>query len=93
VLRRIPRPSEGAECARTSAQRRFGVECAGTSAHLHGLSTDDLGLEDRLAVFEEHGDNLGEVLLQLVNRLSLGVRARPAGHIAHVQPSLGNLVR
>jgi len=59
------------------------------SAHLHGLSTDDLGLEDRFAVFEEHGDDLGEVPFQLVNRLSLGVRAWPAGHVAHVQPCLG----
>jgi hypothetical protein len=32
-----------------------------TSAHVHGLSADKLGLEGRLAVLEEHGDDLGGV--------------------------------
>jgi hypothetical protein len=29
---------------------------------LYGLGADELGLEGRLAVFEEHGDDLGGVV-------------------------------
>jgi hypothetical protein len=40
-------------------------------------------------VLEEHRDDLREVVLQLVDRLSLGVCAGPTRHVADVQPSLG----
>jgi hypothetical protein len=57
------RPLWTRRCEKARRTRRASV-------HLYGLSADVLGLEGRLAVFEEHGDDLGEVPFQLVNRLS-----------------------
>lgn len=52
------------------------------------LHPDELRFELRLAVFEQHGDDLLEVPLELVVGLSLTVRARPTGNRADVEPGV-----
>jgi hypothetical protein len=48
---------------------------------LDGLRADELALELRFAVLEEHGRDLFEVLAKLVERRTLRMRTRPAGDI------------
>ena len=52
---------------------------------LKGMCTDELCLEVRLPILEEHRDDLTEVGLKFLNGGALRVRARPAGNEAYVQ--------
>lgn len=52
---------------------------------LDGLRADEFSLQLWLAVLEKHGDDLLEVLSQLVDAGALRVRARPPWDIAHEQ--------
>ena len=49
------------------------------------LRTDELGFESWVAIFEEHRNDVFEIASELVDHLSLGVSAGPAGDIADVQ--------
>jgi hypothetical protein len=62
---------------------------AGHSGNLDRLNTDELGLELRLAIFQEHLDDLLKVPPQLVQGLALAVRAGPAWDVADVQAGVG----
>jgi len=52
---------------------------------LNGLRTDELPLQLWLAVLKEHGDDLFEVLSQLVDAGALRVGARPPWDISNEQ--------
>ena len=52
---------------------------------LNGLRTDELPLQLWLAVLKKHGDDLFEVLSQLVDAGALRVRARPPWDISNEQ--------
>src|SRR5437016_454451 len=66
--------------------RRFkNRDVAHDSSNPDGLRADKLAFEFRLAIFEQHGDDLAEVGLQLVERLSLRVCAGKPGHITDEQ--------
>src|SRR5437016_6691846 len=52
------------------------------------LTTDEFGSERRLAVIQQHSNDLPEVAVQLVKCLALTVRPRKARDIPHVQPGL-----
>src|SRR3954452_6719318 len=55
---------------------------------LDGLRTDELALQLRLAIFEQHRDDLFQILSQLVDTRALRMGARPAWDIAHEQPCI-----
>ena len=59
------------------------------SADAHALSPDKLPGQLRLTVLEQHRDHLTQVRVQLVERRALRVRPGEAGHVAHVQSSVG----
>ena len=52
-----------------------------------GVSSDKFGIQGRLAIFQQHGDHLTQVIAQLVERLSLRVCARKPRDIADQKPS------
>lgn len=56
---------------------------------LDRVGADEFGLEPGLAVLKEHLHDLLQVGQQLVDRGPLGVRSRPAGHVADVESSVG----
>jgi hypothetical protein len=60
--------------------------CSGDRDVLHA---DKLGLQIWLTVFEKHGDDFLEVVVQLVERLALRVGARKAGDKSHKEICLG----
>ena len=49
---------------------------------LHRLRSDELALDLRRAILQQHGDDLFEVLAKLVERGTLRVRTGPAGNVA-----------
>jgi hypothetical protein len=40
------------------------------------LNSDELRLEPRLSVLEQHGDDLSKIAIEIVQRLALGMRTR-----------------
>ena len=52
------------------------------------LSANELGVQIRFAVFQEHFDHLAEIALQLVKRLPLGVGTGKTGYKADVKPRI-----
>jgi len=56
---------------------------------LDGLRSDELTFQLRLAVLEEHRDDLLQVRAQLVHADALRVRAWPSRDVAHEQTSIG----
>src|SRR4051795_8073641 len=75
-----------------TTSRGFRTGMSPTSGDLEGLRADELGLELGLAVLQEHGDHLFEVLPQFVHRRTLGMRSRPARHVPEVQAGVGILL-
>lgn len=59
-----------------------------TLRNLEGVRPNKLRLELRLAVFEQHGDYLPEVGLELLHGGALRVSARPAWHKSHKEACL-----
>jgi len=55
------------------------------SGHLDFLNTDELRLQLRFAVLEQHADDLGQVPLQLVERFPLRVGTGEARNVANKQ--------
>ena len=53
----------------------------------HGVRADELSFELRLSIFEEKGDNLLQVGVQLVEGSALRMCSWPPGDIPHVQAS------
>lgn len=53
----------------------------------YGLSADEFGFQLGIAVFQEHGDHLAQVRMQLVERRPLAMCAAESRHIADVQLS------
>lgn len=51
------------------------------SRYSHGLRPDKLSVEPRWAVFQQHRDDLAEILLELVQRRPLRVGTWPAGDV------------
>ena len=45
----------------------------GTSTYLHELRSNELGLDLRLSIFEEHGQDFAKICVQLVKRFGLSV--------------------
>lgn len=66
--------------AAVAAERRV----CGDATHPKRLHPNELGLEPRLAVLEEHGHGLLDVLAQLVDTLPLAVRSGRTGNVANV---------
>jgi hypothetical protein len=64
-------------------------QAAHGSGDLDGAHVDELGLQRRLAILEQHLDDLAQVLLQLVDVGALAVGARPARHVADKQTAIG----
>jgi hypothetical protein len=64
-------------------------EAAHRSGHGDVLDADELGLEDRVPVLQEHGENLPQIVCQLVQGLTLGMRTWEPGDESHIGPSLG----
>jgi len=60
-----------------------------TLRDLDGLRSDELALELGLPILEEHRDYFFEVLPQLIDAGTLGMRAWPSGDIAHEQTRIG----
>src|SRR5262249_49756605 len=58
------------------------------SDHLHLLSSDELRLEFRFAVLEQHANHLAQVPLQPLGRFPLRMGPRKAGNIADQQPGV-----
>ena len=56
--------------------------------NLDRLDSDKLRLQLGLAVLEEHGDDLLEVASQLIQTLTLAMRAGPAWDVAHIEARL-----
>jgi hypothetical protein len=54
---------------------------AHSSGDLDSTHIDELGLEIRLAILEEHFDDLSEILLKLIDVGALRVGTGPSGHI------------
>jgi len=73
--------------ATTSRGLRIGT--SPNSGDLNCLGADELGLETRLAILEEQGNNLSKMLLELVERFSLRMGARPTGNMADVYTRIG----
>src|SRR5262245_20408250 len=57
--------------------------------HPDRLHPDELRLQLRVALLEEHLDDIAQVALQLVEAGAQAVGAGPAGHAPDVQPRLG----
>ncbi len=57
--------------------------------HANGMSPDKLSLEPRITILEQHGDNLAEVLVELIQRGGLRMSSRPARHVADEEPRGG----
>jgi hypothetical protein len=64
-------------------------EVAHRSGHGDVVDANELGLEDRFPVLQEHGDNFPQIVCQLVYGLTLGMRTWEPGDESHVVPSLG----
>jgi len=58
-------------------------EATHRSSHGDVLDADELGLEDRIPVLEEHGDNLPQIVGQLVHGLALGMGIWKPGDESH----------
>ena len=54
-------------------------EAAHRSGHGDVLDANELGLEDRFPVLQEHGDNFPQIVCQLVQGLTLGMRTWEPG--------------
>ena len=54
-----------------------------------GLGADELCLQVRFAILEQHGNNFTEVFVQFVERLSLGVCAGKSGNVSDKQTGFG----
>jgi hypothetical protein len=63
-------------------------EAAHRSGHGDVLDANELGLEDRLPVLQEHGDNFPQIVCQLVQGLTLGMRTWEPGDESHIVSSL-----
>src|SRR5438105_2645456 len=72
--------------AMTSRGLRTGM--SPTSRDLEGLRTDELGLQLGLAVFQQHGDDLFQILAELFDAGPLRMRSRPAWDVADVESRL-----
>ncbi len=59
------------------------------SGDAYGVRTDELALQGGLAILREHGDDLLEVGVKLVERFALRMRAGKTGHVSDVEPCLG----
>jgi len=59
------------------------------SGDAHRLGPDELGLKVRLAVFEQHRDDLGEIALKFVQACALTMRAAEPGNVADQEAGLG----
>jgi len=68
---------------------RFEDRNAGHSVNDDGLRADELGLELRLAVIQQHCDDFLQIGVQLVERGALAVRSGKARNVAHVQVRAG----
>lgn len=55
----------------------------------NGFRADKLGLARRLTVFQEHGEDLLQIVAKLVLGGALRVRSRKAGDVADEQPRIG----
>jgi len=58
----------------------------------HKLSSDIFGLQEGFAILHQHGDDLTEVLMKFVLRLSLRVSARESRDKSHKEPRLGTFL-
>jgi hypothetical protein len=93
------RPDGGTACGLRAAEHRRSPVLPGAipplaasapaawawSGHLHFLSTDELRLELGFAVLKQHPDDLGQVLLQLVERFPLRMGTGKARNVADKQ--------
>ena len=55
----------------------------------HKLCSNELGLEPRLSVLKKQFDNFTKIRLKLIQRVRLGMRARPTWHVSHKHARLG----
>ena len=60
--------------------------CAHRLGDLNRLRSDELPLKFGRAVFEQHGDDLFEILAEPIEGGALRVRTGPAGDVANEQP-------
>lgn len=90
--RRYWRPSSSCSTNAGPASRSargFRVGVVVTSRHLQGVRADELRLEGRLSVLQQHRHHFLQVFPQLVDRVPLRVGARPARDVSAVDPGLG----
>lgn len=59
----------------------------GTSTYFDELSTDELSLDGRFAIFKKQRQDFAEIRVQLIKRLCLRVRPRKPGDEADEEPS------
>jgi hypothetical protein len=62
------------------------------SANCNRLPADKLRLQFRVAIFQEHLDDLLEISVQLIQRLGLTVGPGEAGDIAHIETGVRALL-
>jgi hypothetical protein len=81
---------DGPICSITAMTcRGFNIGSLTTSAYFDELRSDELRLDIRLAVLEEHLDHFLQVGIELVERFPLRVRAGETRHEPHVKARLG----
>lgn len=59
------------------------------SGHPNGLHTHKLGFQLGISIFEQHGDDLSKVGLQLFSGCSLAVRPRPSRNVPNEEIGIG----
>jgi hypothetical protein len=57
-------------------------------SHKNGLGSDQLGIELRLAVFQQHLNDFLKIGAQFIERRRLGMSSRETGYISDVKSSL-----
>ena len=67
-----------------------GLRTGGTrnSGYDDGLGADVLGFHDRLAIVEQHGNDLLEILGEFLDRLPLTMRTRETGDVADIETGI-----
>lgn len=71
------------------ARLEDGQGAHGRSADLYELSTEELSLEPRITVLQEHFDDLVQILTELLFRSALAVSPGEPRYVANIEPSIG----